>query len=80
MLRNVIVSTKNVPQTQGEKSHIFNFMKKDTVSLNVYFKSWIMILYYMCTKIASYPKNCEVGIGEKEILERKAVIFYELAS
>lgn len=39
MLRNVIVSTRNVPQTQGEKSHIFNFMKKDTVSLNVYFKS-----------------------------------------
>lgn len=34
----------------------------------------------MCTKIASYPKNCEVGIGEKERLERKAVIFYELAS
>lgn len=42
MLRNAIVSTKNVPQTEGEKkkiTSIFNFMKKDTVSLNAYFKS-----------------------------------------
>lgn len=65
MLRTLTVSTKNVPQREGERTPTFNFREKNAVSLNACFKSGGMIIWLCVYKNLQLPLNIREGDRSK---------------